>query len=88
MQVQFAQRDLAGNKLRKYFRSFHLPQSFPASQLKVDASFPIELQNVALHSVSPSGLLLLTIMLLRCYALVPAILLTLSFLPFSAALRR
>lgn len=55
LQMQFTQRDLGGNKLRKYLRTFHVPSELPQSTLDVSPSFPVELRDVALHSISPSG---------------------------------
>ena len=56
VQAQYAQRDLAGNKARKFFKSFHLPSVLASETIKVEATFPCELQNVLLHSISPSGM--------------------------------
>ena len=54
LQVQYGQRDVSANKLRKYLRTFTAPKTLEGP-LKVLPSFPVEMRDVLLHSVSPSG---------------------------------
>ena len=54
MQVQSTQRNIAANAQRKILSTFSLPDSFSAADT-VQPSFPVELKDVLLLSVSPSG---------------------------------
>lgn len=55
MQVQYGQRVVSSNKLRKYLRTFQVPKAING-QIDILMSFPVELRDVMLHSVSPSGM--------------------------------
>ena len=54
MQAQYAQRDIPANKLRKYLRTFSVPED-PKGPVESNPSFPLEMKDVLVHSVSPSG---------------------------------
>ena len=54
MQVQSTQRNIAANAQRKFLCTFGLPDSFSAADT-LQPSFPVELKDVLLLSVSPSG---------------------------------
>ena len=53
-QVQYSQRNLPGNSQRKYAQTMHVPKGFSGDH-EVTPSFPLELKDVQMLSVSPSG---------------------------------
>ncbi len=53
-QVQYSQRNLPGNSQRKYAQTMHIPKDFSGDH-KVTPSFPLELKDVQMLSLSPSG---------------------------------
>ena len=54
MQVQSTQRNVAANAQRKFLSTFSLPDGFSTADT-LQPSFPVELKDVLLLSVSPSG---------------------------------
>ena len=55
LQVQYSQRNLAANKMRKYLETYTLNA---AKSLETTSSWPIELRDTTVFSPSPSGALL------------------------------
>ena len=53
-QVQYSQRNLPSNSQRKYAQTMHVPKDFSGDH-EVTPSFPLELKDVQMLSVSPSG---------------------------------
>jgi len=53
-QVQYSQRNLPGNSQRKYAQTMHVPKGFSGDH-EVTPSFPLELKDVQMLSLSPSG---------------------------------
>ena len=53
-QVQYSQRNLPGNSQRKYAQTTHVPKGFSGDH-ELTPSFPIELKDVQMLSLSPSG---------------------------------
>ena len=54
LQVQYSQRNLPSNSQRKYVQTVHIPKDF-AGDYELTPSFPMELRDVQMLSVSPSG---------------------------------
>lgn len=54
LQVQYSQRNLPNNSQRKYVQTVHIPKCF-AGEYELTPSFPMELKDVQMLSVSPSG---------------------------------
>ena len=54
VQVQYSQRNLPANSQRKYIQSTHIPQGY-SGEHELSPSFPIELREVQLLTLSPSG---------------------------------
>ncbi|KAL0045655.1 hypothetical protein WJX82_000743 [Trebouxia sp. C0006] len=52
--VQYSQRNLPGNSQRKYAQTTHVPKGFSGDH-ELTPSFPIELKDVQMLSLSPSG---------------------------------
>ena len=57
LQVQYSQRNLPGNSQRKFLQSTYIPKGY-SGDYELDPSFPLELKDVQLLSVSPSGMLM------------------------------
>lgn len=55
VQVQYSQRNLPNNSQRKYVQTVHIPKGF-AGEYELTPSFPMELKDVQMLSVSPSGM--------------------------------
>lgn len=53
--VQMSQRNLAGNRIRKFLSSAHIPEAQGDLSTFHWAPFPIELAGVAAVAPSPSG---------------------------------
>lgn len=56
LQVQYSQRNLSANSQRKYLQNTYIPKGYTGDELM--PSFPLELKDVQLLSVSPSGTIL------------------------------
>lgn len=56
LQVQYSQRNLPANSQRKYLQSVHVPKGFSGGH-ELSPSLPMELRDVHLLSLSPSGTL-------------------------------
>lgn len=54
LQVQYSQRNLPNNSQRKYIQTLHIPKGF-AGEYELTPSFPMELKDVQMLAVSPSG---------------------------------
>lgn len=54
LQVQYSQRNLPANTQRKYLQSTYIPKGY-SGEYALTPSFPLELKDIQLLSVSPSG---------------------------------
>ena len=54
LQVQYSQRNLPSNSQRKYVQTVHIPKDF-TGEYELTPSFSMELKDVQMLSVSPSG---------------------------------